>query len=186
MTTETTPEAIHSKCDRMFALLDVDGNGHIDQEDIDLMAGKILQGSQVPLDSAKATQVKAEYAAWWRALAAHADADGDGRITRDEFRASMSGLAPDDPAIRDSVRGAVDAAFTAMDADDDGQIPVATLVAMFTTGGVAPEDAVEAARFLDRDGDGTITRDEYATAWLDYFTTIDPAAPANHILGRIG
>ncbi|MFD3679074.1 hypothetical protein [Streptomyces sp. NPDC058613] len=78
-----------------------------------------------------------------------------------------------------------------MDTDDDNQVPVSVVVAMFTRGGLSKESAVEAARVLDvngdgdGDGDGDGTRDEYATAWLAFFLTDDPDAPASRILGTL-
>ncbi|MGW6413030.1 EF-hand domain-containing protein [Streptomyces vinaceus] len=179
------PNVIHEKCDRLFALYDTDGNGRLDHNDVELMVARILAGSNVPADSPKAATVRADYDAWWKALLDHVDANGDGIITQDEFRAAMTGLSPDDPAIKTTARKAVDAAFTAMDSDDDDEIPVAALIAMFTRGGVREEDAAEAARVFDLNGDGTITRDEYAHAWLEFFATEDPDAPASRILGKL-
>ncbi|MFD3761332.1 hypothetical protein [Streptomyces sp. NPDC058622] len=75
-----------------------------------------------------------------------------------------------------------------MDTDDDNQVPVSVVVAMFTRGGLSKESAVEAARVLDVNGDGgggDGTRDEYATAWLAFFLTDDPDAPASRILGTL-
>lgn len=179
------PDVIHDKCDRLFALYDADGNGHLDHEDVKLMVNRILIGSNVPADSPKAAALEADYDAWWRALLAHADVNGDGVITRDEFRTTMSGLSAADPALHNTVRQAVDAVFSALDSDDDNKIPATALVAMFSRGGLSQDDATEAARVFDLDSDGTITREEYATRWLDFFTTDDPEAPASRILGKL-
>ncbi|WP_326586199.1 hypothetical protein [Streptomyces sp. NBC_01294] len=59
----------------------------------------------------------------------------------------------------------VDAVFTAMDSDDDNQIPLSVLTTMFTRGGLSEDDAAEAARVFDVDGDGTVTHEEYAAPW---------------------
>ncbi|CAM5274993.1 calcium-binding protein [Streptomyces spiroverticillatus] len=179
------PDVIQDKCDRLFALYDTDGNGHLDHEDVTLMVDRILAGSNVPADSPKAAALAAEYDAWWQSLLAHADVNGDGVITREEFRATMGGRALDDPALQGTVRKAVDAVFSALDSDDDHEIPASVLVAMFTRGGLSQDDATEAASVFDLDGDGTITREEYATRWLDFFTTDDPDSPANRILGNL-
>ncbi|MCX5381459.1 EF-hand domain-containing protein [Streptomyces sp. NBC_00091] len=176
-------QALTEKCDRLFAIYDADGNGHLDSNDVDIMARKILEGGNVPADSAKAKNMTEEFRSWWRSLSDLADADGDGIITREEFRTALGGLPA--PQLRETLQRAVDAQFTALDADDDNEIPLDLLVAVFTHGGVSPEDAAEAARALDANGDNTITRDEYVSAWVTFLTSDDPDAPGSRILGRL-
>ncbi|MFJ6797179.1 hypothetical protein [Streptomyces sp. NPDC091268] len=54
-----------------------------------------------------------------------------------------------------------------------------------TPGGLSEEDANEAVRAFDLDGDGVGTREEYVGPWLDFFATDAPDAPASRILGRL-
>jgi Ca2+-binding EF-hand superfamily protein len=48
---------------------------------------------------------------------------------------------------------------------------------------VAPSAADVAFAKLDLDGDGHISRDEFAELYVDYFTTEDPEAPARYFWG---
>jgi len=48
---------------------------------------------------------------------------------------------------------------------------------------VAPSDADAAFAKMDLDGDGHISREEFAQLYLEYFTTEDPDAPASAFWG---
>jgi Ca2+-binding EF-hand superfamily protein len=114
----------------------------------------------------------------------HADTDNDGRVSRAEFRAAMADLSSRAPIV-DSVEGAINAVFSVLDSDDDDQVPVTEVVRMFTKSGVSDQDAAQSAQALDLNNDGVITRKEYTTVWLGYFTDNDPNTPASRILGNL-
>lgn len=72
------------RAELVFSLFDANGNGAIEVDDFNLMANRVAEAA-LESDEAAKSAVRASFAAWWSTLAAELDANGDGRITIDEF-----------------------------------------------------------------------------------------------------
>ncbi|MBM2576378.1 hypothetical protein JQC91_08665 [Jannaschia sp. Os4] len=86
------------------------------------------------------------------------DADGDGAVTRDEMVGWEYGFA-DLAAFRgrdEAFRATVNVVFDIFDRDDDGRVTPSEHVAA----------AAHSARYADRDGDGTLSREEYLSGFI--------------------
>ncbi|WP_436739392.1 EF-hand domain-containing protein [Streptomyces sp. BBFR102] len=84
-------EATH-RVQLVFSLLDADGDGVLEAEDFDLLAHRVVSAAP---DSGTAAHdaVREALLRYWTTLAAELDADGDGRITFEEYTACV--LAPE-------------------------------------------------------------------------------------------
>ncbi|GGL15794.1 EF-hand domain-containing protein [Planomonospora parontospora] len=101
--------------DRFFAeVLDQTGDGHLTWPDLAAMARAIA--TRLDLDEPDEERLYNAYAAWWRELQAQLDADGDGRVTRQEYAAAAAAL-PGSGLIR-----VADVLFDITDVDDDQMI----------------------------------------------------------------
>jgi predicted esterase len=69
-----------------FDQLDADGDGTLTRDDADVLALRLAQRLGEPPGSPRARALRHEYRAMWRRLAERADGDGDGRVSRTEFR----------------------------------------------------------------------------------------------------
>ncbi|MET7465170.1 EF-hand domain-containing protein [Nonomuraea sp. NPDC005501] len=77
--------------DRFFAeVLDQTGDGHLTWPDLAAMARELA--TRLDLDEKDEERLYDAYAAWWRELQTNLDADGDGRVTRQEYAASAAVL----------------------------------------------------------------------------------------------
>lgn len=108
------------------AVLDQTGDGYLDWPDLAAMARELA--TRLDLDEPAETKLYAAYAEWWRELQSALDADGDGRISKDEYAAAVPSLAG--PAL---IRVA-EVLFDATDADGNGSIDAAEYRALFRTG----------------------------------------------------
>ncbi|MGW3073709.1 EF-hand domain-containing protein [Kitasatospora sp. NPDC001132] len=89
------------RLDRFFReVLDQTGDGSITVHDLRAMAHNVCW--QLELDEAGEARVYEAFDSWWEQLRAVMDADGDGRITREEFLAGFTGFFT---ACADSVPG---------------------------------------------------------------------------------
>ncbi|MFD5317647.1 EF-hand domain-containing protein [Streptomyces sp. NPDC127098] len=68
----------------VFSLFDANGNGRLEAEDFDLMSSRVVEAASGSDESAK-TAMRLAFRRYWETLAAELDADGDGRISYDEY-----------------------------------------------------------------------------------------------------
>ncbi|MFI0410041.1 EF-hand domain-containing protein [Actinomadura sp. 3N508] len=159
---------------RTFDLFDADHSGAIESSDIAALASGIVQAGNVPADSAKSQALHAAYQRFWEVLTRYADADSDGRVTREEFINAMSSGMSAGPLFTESIAEAAGAEFAVVDTDDNGQIDLAELQTFLQNAGLTPDEARQAAADMDADGNGTISAEEYRRAWLKFYFEIDP------------
>lgn len=116
----------------VFTLFDADGNGFIEAEDFELMAGRVVEA--VPeANEAKRDAMLAAFRTFWSTLARELDTNRDGRIDFEEFKAVV--LAPErfDAAIGEFAQGLTLLA----DPDGDGLIDRPTFARAMTAIGFA-------------------------------------------------
>ncbi|MEU5088391.1 EF-hand domain-containing protein [Streptomyces sp. NPDC021356] len=170
-------ELLNQKYERLFSLLDANGDGVIAEDDFTLMAGRCVTafgGEQ----TAKGQVYAAEMLNYWRALRETADADGDGRIDRDEFRQALRHVSDD----FDTLIGPLYAAgFHLADRDDDGRVGREDFVTVLTAIGVPADGAGPAFDSL-AGPDGQLTKDQLMTAATGYYRDDDPANTTSHLL----
>jgi Ca2+-binding EF-hand superfamily protein len=73
--------------------------------------------------------------------------------------------------------------FAALDRDGDGKLDGREYEAFLTAMGVSREEAHTAFQHLDRNGDGTLSCDEMAADWWEYWNSEDRSAPGNWFYG---
>ncbi|HEU5332342.1 MAG TPA: hypothetical protein VFU73_06260 [Actinocrinis sp.] len=107
-------------------------------------------------------------------------------LTKKEFVESNLALS-DDPVAREATLGRLaETFFELADADQDGMVNGAEFWA-FQHGhfpDLGRADLAEAFAHLDEDEDGFLSREQFISGIVEYWTSRDPAAPGNWWLGR--
>ncbi|MGA5821930.1 EF-hand domain-containing protein [Kitasatospora sp. NPDC094028] len=175
-----------AKINHGFDHLDADGDGLLTERDHVLMGLSVArslghrEGSE-----AEAVIVRAYLTVWHDLHLAHLPA-GTQAITREQFLRSTGSLA-DDPEAARACYGALAAAFLDVaDADRSGTIDAGEFF-VFQRGhfaGLSRDDADEAFRRLDRDGDGMLSAAEFTDAIVEFWTSRAPEAPGNWWTGK--
>ncbi|GAA3517616.1 uncharacterized protein (DUF2236 family) [Streptosporangium album] len=112
--------------DQFFAeVLDQTGDGYLAWPDLAAMAREIA--TRLDLDEQDEERLYNAYAAWWRELQTNLDADGDGRVTRQEYAASAPSL-PSSGLVK-----IADVLFDVTDVDDDQTIDAQEYQTLFRT-----------------------------------------------------
>ncbi|SEL78665.1 EF-hand domain-containing protein [Streptacidiphilus jiangxiensis] len=181
----TVDGVLDRKLDRVYTMLDSDGDGGLVETDVTALADNLGAAFGLPADSPKVRALRASLAELWNADVRFMDSDGNGVVDRQEFIAGMRRSAADDrEAYLDRLDVMVEAWMGICDADDNGLIDQHEFVTMYTrTLGASPTDLVLAFSELDLDGNGTLDREEIRKATEEYYTSDDPQAPGNWLFG---
>jgi Ca2+-binding EF-hand superfamily protein len=174
-------DLMQRKLARMFALYDRDGDGLIEQADYERVADGFARTTGTPAGTEKYETLRTTYLGFWAQLAQAADHDHDGRVTLDEYASTYSRIGAMGPAII----AIADTIIRLTDRDGDGKISREEFSANLQAYDVSAADAGAAFGHLDRDGDGYLVREELLEDVEEFYTSDDPAAPGNWLVGPL-
>lgn len=153
------------QADGRFMLFDVDGNGYLERDDYESLAHRLAEGFGVPMSSPKGQAVLDGSLALWHELLRCTDADGDQRISPEEFRfAVRAGALRDREGLDAAIVPAARAVLDLCDADGDGELDRDDLTRLLTLCGLPAGQAGEIFTELDADGSGSLSLGELTGA----------------------
>ncbi|MFB0619329.1 EF-hand domain-containing protein [Streptomyces sp. AGS-58] len=160
----------------VFSLFDADGNGVLESDDFELMGKRVIAAVPEAGDGVKDKMLDA-FRRYWETLVRELDADGDGRISPEEFTAVV--LAPErfDATVDDFA----DALAAMGDPDGDGLVERAHFTALMTAIGFQRPniDALfDAFEPVAEDRIPTVT---WADGIRDYYRPEKAGIPGDHL-----
>ncbi|MGW4115150.1 EF-hand domain-containing protein [Actinosynnema sp. NPDC004786] len=169
------------KFEQHFDRYDANGDGVLDQSDIDrLVQGWCVSFGATP-GSEQWREVTRKANKFWQELEGHADGSGDKVVTKEEWVA-----AHDNPGfIEDVAIPLAQTTFELGDTDGDGRVSLNEWMTLQSASGVGQVEALEMFQKLDGDGDGFVTTDEHAAAIRDFYRSTDPDSVGNQLAGRV-
>jgi len=175
------------KLDRRFATYDRDGDGFIERSDFEKSAAAMIAEFGLAPDTGTGARLAGLCLALWESLAAAADRDGDGRISRAEYKAAFAaGLLETPQSFDAGYQPFLDAIMDVADVDGDGRLSRAEHVRWIRSlMNVPPDDAVVIARHLDADDDGYIERQDILDAIRAYYFDENPTSAGSWLLGPL-
>lgn len=162
----------YDKIARVFTAMDVDGDGYLTEYDFRALTGRwtALRGDG---DHARLTGVMM---GWWASLRDAADAD---QVAIGDVLAVVDQLSQ----MPQAVAGTAEAMFEAVDADGDGRISPAEYRQMIEAWTGLQTDTSGAFALLDLNGDGYLSRSEFAAHWIEFWAGDNPDAPGSWVFG---
>ena len=173
---------VHRKRVLGFYFFDLSRDGTVTQNDFGTFGRRVAEQLKVPTGTAQYEKITGAFLAAWDAFGKPADKDNDNAITLSEFIDSYIAFLQH-PDAKQMVLTVNATFFDAFDGNSDGKIDLAEYTAFLTPAGVSSQNADTAFKRLDRNGDGFISREEFASDWWEYWNSDDRAAPGNCFLG---
>ncbi|MEW2544170.1 EF-hand domain-containing protein [Streptomyces sp. NPDC047002] len=164
----------------VFELFDVDGNGYLEPNDFDLMADRVVQAVPDAEEDAKAAMVAA-FGTYWSALERELDANGDGRISFEEYTACV--LAPErfDEALDDFATSLADLG----DLAGDGFVTRPVFVALMTAIGFQLPNIHALFEEFGPTDDDRVPAATWAAGIRDYYAPDKAGIPGDRLVGGV-
>lgn len=160
-----------------FRILDSDGNGYLDESDFDRLAAEVLSAMGEPRETAKGQAVLTGHRRFWAGLRAALDADGDGRVSREEYLARLGDPGDAEQTVADYATSVA----ALVDRDDDGYVERDDFLTCMTASGFPRANSAAVFEELDESGAGRITTDHWAAAIVDWYRSERTDIPG-HVL----
>jgi Ca2+-binding EF-hand superfamily protein len=161
-----------------FRELDVDGDGRIGDDDIELLIKNHGDAYGYPEGTPEYDALARRTRAVWEQLKRF-DADGDGEVGLEEYVAGFAAFLDQEEAFIGTMDALVDAFYAIADRDGDGRVSEEELIMHFRAWGHSEAQAREAFPKLDRGGNGGISKEEWMADLTEFYYSEDPQAPGN-------
>ncbi|HMA37406.1 MAG TPA: EF-hand domain-containing protein [Chloroflexia bacterium] len=168
------------KLERVFRILDQNGDGFLEEVDYTRAGDQVAQNRGLQADSPQYQQMRQRMHDYWEALLARADKNGDQRISREEWMASIE---ENSAAVEQAHSQMIGLLAVLLDRNGDGRITLEDYRLLLHDLGYEMDQAETVFARIDLNGDGQIDQAELVRLTDEFFHSTDPEAPGNWMLG---
>ncbi|MFF8769316.1 EF-hand domain-containing protein [Kitasatospora sp. NPDC015120] len=173
MRTEAT-----QRIELVFGLFDANGNGVIDIGDFELMSQRVVAAA-VDADEAAKDAIRTAFRRYWVTLETELDTNGDGVVTREEFREFV--LSPE--RFGPTIGQFADALAALGDPDGDGLVERPLFIALMTAIGFGHANIDALFDAFGPNADDRIPVATWAEGIRDYYAPDKAGIPGDHLVG---
>ena len=168
-------DVIRHRFAAIFQSLDRNRDGLIDGTDFEVVVTSLVESRGLEPGSPEANEIRDKINPYWEGLRDLGDADGDGRVTLEEFVSSMTALAGSQEGLAQVGLAVAEQMITAMDADGDGRLDRKEYHDMMGAWGASEAEMDIVFNHMDSDGDGYVSREELMHSVRGFFQDESPA-----------
>lgn len=170
-----------TKYEKLFERYDHDGDGEIEQADIDAIIAQWTHDFHIVPGSEQWRRMTGAANHMWQDLPGHTDRKGRKRVSKAEWVA-----AHEKPDFIEAIALPFTlAVFEAGDVDGDGMITLQEYLKAQVATRVPQDEALEVFQAFDEDGDGKISKEEFARHIEAFYKSDDVKAPGSHMAGKV-
>ncbi|CCH33829.1 EF-hand domain-containing protein [Actinosynnema sp. NPDC047251] len=161
----------------VFRAMDADDDGFLERADFEALTDRWVA---IRGDSGEA-RLRELMMGWWETLLAASDQDRDEKVTFDELLSVIDNLG----TMLDLVVATAESMFEAVDEDGDGEISAEEYSWMIRAWTGAETSTGDVFARLDVNGDGHISKGEFARHWVEFWAGDDEDAPGTYVFGEV-
>ena len=175
---------IQQKFTQEFNTLNINNDGFLSKADFERVATNMISALNLSADSLKSQIILARYMLWWQGATVR-DADGDGRVSLDEWLAYDLQVTTSPEAFQMILQAGADELFKILDSDGDGSISCAEYKIWLGCYGVNDAAAEIAFQHLDVSKTGQVSHAEMHARVHEFYLSEDPSASGNWLFGAL-
>ncbi|MDQ1415800.1 MAG: hypothetical protein QOF81_1413 [Acidimicrobiaceae bacterium] len=176
-------EFVKRKLAMAYYRFDFDYDGVVSEGDFERLGLTVATMRGLAPGSPEADQIVDAHKGWWDAYFKGGDADGDGQVTLEEYLAFVDAWVGSDPdAIAHAIEGN-ELVFDTIDLNGDRKLTFEEFSLYLMAYGLAEDDAWTAFEHMDLDGDGFISRAEFAKSISEYYISEERPSPSEWFYG---
>ena len=175
-----------------FHLLDVNGNGTLEEADFVRVAEMLSEEQGWPEDSSARQRLTQHYRQTWVLLQAACDANNDMKVTLKEWLDYLTDALSRDRKERESnagylspIEGVARFIFNLFDTNSDGKVSKEEHRAFCNAVGLDQAQIDSSFSKLDVDGDGFLPEEEVMDMVLEFYFSDDPQVSGNWLFGPV-
>lgn len=174
------------KLSNYFNMYDVDKNGFIEKTDFEQMVKNTAKTQGWSTDSSEYKKLyNVHVETRWKTMQKQIDADGDDRISPNEYFNYVEELLNNPELYEAEVIKVTKVSFDSFDTNGDGHIDLGEYQSIYKMLGLDENLALEIFKRLDLNQDGHLSKDEYVKLIDQFFKSQDPEAPGNWFFGYL-
>jgi Ca2+-binding EF-hand superfamily protein len=163
----------------IFTLFDADGSGHLQTNDFELMAKRVVQAAPDADEAAKNAMLVA-FRKYWTTLVTELDANRDGTVTFDEYAACV--LSPE--RFNETISDFAESLAALGDPDGDGLIERPLFVALMTAIGFELANIHALFDAFDPADSDRIAVAVWVTGIKEYYGPDNAGIPGDYLVGN--
>jgi Ca2+-binding EF-hand superfamily protein len=171
------------KLTRRFSVSDVDHDGVLTQADFERFVRNYTAVRGWAPGSTEYLMVENNILSWWRSIMQLADPSKDGQVTLQEWLDYHDRLLAMPGGFMESIGRTLEPNIRAFDLDGDGAWNADDYRAFLQVLEIRDADPVAGFQQLDTNGDGLLANDEVMQRLGEFYTSDDPQAPGNVLIG---
>jgi len=160
-----------------FTRLDKDGDGVLTENDFKLICDNIIKVRRY--SGEREAEIRNKYSELWTKY--FQPLSNNGKATFDELISVLKKHGKDE--IKSDIAAQFSLFFDCFDTNQDGFIQLHEFVTFFNIVGVSEVFSKKAFDVMDTDRDTMLSRDEFVTAAVDFFTLEEPSLPCDLFYG---
>lgn len=171
------------KLTRYFNVLDADGNGYFEIEDLELIARRLAESHDIPLGSEEHRGILESLGLIWDYARQYGISKDPNKVSLADWLAHEDYVLSSEELKESYMREITRNVFDLVDTDADGLIDVNDFSRIMLSFGVEPGIPEWTFKNMDTNSSGTINRDAFVKRVEEFHLSNDRDTPGNYLFG---